>query len=60
MDCKGLAVKDLEPMIGKSNRAYEILKHKRALTPNIISRLDEQLNISCKSLIKRISYEYHA
>lgn len=29
---KGLTVKDLEPMIGKSNRVYEILNHKRSLT----------------------------
>ena len=29
MERKGLTVKDLEPMIGKSNRVYEILNHKR-------------------------------
>ena len=29
---KGLTVKDLEPMIGKSNRVYEILNRKRTLT----------------------------
>ncbi|MEH6454607.1 MAG: transcriptional regulator, partial [Psychromonas sp.] len=28
MERKGLTVKDLEPMIGKSNRVYEILNHK--------------------------------
>lgn len=32
MERKGLTVKDLEPMIGKSNRVYEILNHKRSLT----------------------------
>jgi len=28
MERKGLTVIDLEPMIGKSNRAYEILSNK--------------------------------
>ena len=32
MGQKGLTVKDLEPMIGKSNRVYEILNRKRTLT----------------------------
>ena len=32
MERKGLTVKDLEPMIGKSNRVYEILNRKRTLT----------------------------
>ena len=32
MERRGLTVKDLEPMIGKSNRVYEILNHKRSLT----------------------------
>ena len=31
MKRKGLTIKDLEPMIGKSNRVYEILNHKRSL-----------------------------
>ena len=29
---QGLTVKELEAMIGKSNRIYEILNHKRSLT----------------------------
>ena len=29
MEQKGLTVKDPEPMIGKSNRVYEVLNHKR-------------------------------
>ena len=32
MERKGLTVRDLEPMIGKSNRVYEVLNYKRALT----------------------------
>jgi HTH-type transcriptional regulator/antitoxin HigA len=60
MERKGLTVKDLEPMIGKSNRVYEILNHKRALTLNMIWRLHEQLGIPAESLIKRTSSEHHA
>ena len=32
MDQGGLSVKDLEPIIGKSNRVYEVLNRKRPLT----------------------------
>lgn len=52
MDRKGLTVKDLEPMIGKSNRVYEILNHKRSLTLKMIQRLHEQLGIPAEALIK--------
>ncbi len=38
MEQKGLTVKDLEPMIGKSNRVYEVLNHKRPLTLKMILR----------------------
>ena len=53
MKQKGLAVKDLEPMIGKSNRVYEVLNHKRPLTLKMIWRLHEQLGIPAESLIRR-------
>jgi HTH-type transcriptional regulator/antitoxin HigA len=52
MERKGLTVKDLEPMIGKSNRVYEILNRKRSLTLNMIWRLHECLGILAGSLIK--------
>ena len=52
MERKGLTVKDLEPMIGKSNRVYEILNHKRSLTLNMIWKLHEGLGIPAESLIK--------
>ena len=41
MERKGLTVKDLEPMIGKSNRVYEILNHKRSLTLKMIWKLSK-------------------
>lgn len=52
MDRKGLTIKDLEPMIGKSNRVYEILNHKRSLTLKMIWKLHEGLGIPAESLIK--------
>jgi len=52
MEQKGLSIKDLEPMIGKANRVYEILNHKRSLTLRMIWRLHEQLGIPAEALIK--------
>ncbi len=56
MEQSGLSVKDLEPMIGKSNRIYEIFNHKRQLTLPMIRRLHSELGIPVESLIK----EYHS
>jgi len=53
MERKGLTVKDLEPMIGKSNRVYEILNHKRSLTLKMIWKLHKGLGIPAESLIKQ-------
>lgn len=53
MEQRGLTVKDLEPMIGKSNRVYEILNHKRSLTLKMIWRLNQDLGIPAESLIKQ-------
>lgn len=52
MNRKGLTVKDLEPMIGKSNRVYEILNYKRSLTLKMIWNLHQGLGIPVESLIK--------
>ena len=53
MEQKGLTAKDLEPMIGRRNRVYEILNRKRSLTLKMIWRLHEQLGIPAESLIKQ-------
>ncbi len=53
MEQKGLTVKDLEPMIGKRNRVYEILNRKRTLTLNMIRNLHDKLGIPVESLIKQ-------
>ena len=52
MEQKGLKVKDLEPMIGKSNRVYEILNGKRSLTLKMIWKLHQELGIPAEILIK--------
>ena len=52
MDQRGLTVKDLEPMIGRSNRVYEVLSNKRPLTLKMIWRLHQGLGIPAASLIR--------
>ena len=51
MDQSGLSVKDLEPIIGKSNRVYEVLNRKRPLTLAMIRRLHQRLGIPANILI---------
>lgn len=51
MEQSELTVKDLEPLIGKSNRVYEILNHKRPLTLAMIRRLHQSLGIPAEVLI---------
>ncbi len=50
MEQAGLAPKDLVPAIGRLNRVYEILNHKRPLTLNMIWRLHEKFGIPAESL----------
>jgi len=51
MGQSGLSVSDLEPLIGKSNRVYEVLNRKRPLTLAMIRRLHHSLGIPASSLI---------
>ena len=51
MDQSGLSVKDMEPIIGKSNRVYEVLNRKRPLTLAMIRRLHQSLGIPADVLI---------
>ena len=60
MDQKGLSPKDLEPMIGRVNRVYEVLNHKRPLTLKMIRRLHKQLGIPAECLIKQVDDTYVA
>ena len=52
MEQSGLTPKDLEPMIGRLNRVYEILNRTRPLTLPMIWRLHESLGIPAESLIR--------
>jgi len=52
---KGLTVDDLVPVIGRKNRAYEILTRKRPLTLRMIEGLHETFSIPAESLLKRSS-----
>ena len=52
MEQAGLTAKDLEPMIGRSNRVYEILNRKRPLTLPMIRKLHDRLGIPAESLIR--------
>ena len=51
MEQGGLTVKDLEPMIGKTNRVYEVLANKRTLSLAMIRRLHKGLGIPAQVLI---------
>jgi HTH-type transcriptional regulator/antitoxin HigA len=52
MEQNSMTAKDLEPMIGRLNRVYEVLNHKRPLTLPMIRKLHAQLKIPAESLIK--------
>ena len=60
MEQRGLSVKDLQPMIGRSNRVYEILSRKRSLTLKMIWRLHKGLGIPAESLIKQPGQKHAA
>lgn len=53
MDQLGLHPKDLEPMIGRRNRVYEILNRKRPLTLKMVWQLHKGLGIPAESLVKQ-------
>jgi len=52
MDQAGMTPKDLVPVIGRLNRVYEVLNHKRPLTLKMIWRLHEKLGIPAECLIQ--------
>ncbi len=55
MEQQGLTPKDLQPMIGRLNRVYEILNGTRPLTLAMIWRLHEGLGIPAECLIRQPS-----
>ena len=52
MEQAGMTVKDLEPIIGKANRVYEVLNRKRPLTLSMIRRVHKQMGIPAEVLIR--------
>lgn len=52
MEQQELSVNDLVPMIGRSNRVYEVLTHKRSLSLNMIRNLNKGLGIPAEVLIQ--------
>lgn len=52
MDQQGLAPRDLEPMIGRLNRVYEVLARRRPLTMSMVWKLHKHLGIPAESLIR--------
>jgi hypothetical protein len=53
MEQSGLTVKDLEPVIGRKNRVYEILNRRRPLTLRMIEGLFTKFGIPAESLLKQ-------
>jgi len=51
MERRGMAPKDLQPMIGRMNRVYEVLNNTRPLTLPMIRKLHHQMGIPAESLI---------
>ncbi len=58
MERRGLSVKDLVPMIGGTNRIYEILNRKRPLSLKMIWRLHKTLGIPAESLIRPMDDQF--
>lgn len=52
MEQSGLPPTDLAPAIGRTNRVYEVLNGKRALTLPMIWKLHNMFGIPAESLIK--------
>jgi len=55
MEQSGLTVKDLEPVIGRKNRVYEVLSRRRPLTLRMIQGLHARFGIPAESLLKQRS-----
>ncbi|MGY1449921.1 helix-turn-helix domain-containing protein [Pseudomonas chlororaphis] len=54
MEQSGLSAADLAPAIGRTNRVYEVLNGKRALTLPMIWKLHQLFGIPAASLIKPV------
>lgn len=53
MEQSGLTVKNLEPVIGRKNRIYEVLNRRRTLTLRMIEGLLTKFGIPAESLLRQ-------
>jgi HTH-type transcriptional regulator / antitoxin HigA len=53
MEQSGLTVEDLEPVIGRKNRVYEVLSCKRPLSLRMIEGLHTRFDIAAESLLRQ-------
>ena len=53
MEQQNLTLEDLEPVIGRRNRVYEVLARKRPLTLRMIEGLHRNFGIPAESLLKQ-------
>jgi HTH-type transcriptional regulator / antitoxin HigA len=53
MEQSGLTPTDLEPVIGRLNRVYEVLSRKRPLRLRMIEGLHKKFGIPAESLLKQ-------
>src|ERR1700690_3740798 len=59
MEQSGLTIKDLEPVIGRKNRVYEVLSRRRRLTLRMIKGLHTKFGIPAESLLKQRAERNH-
>jgi HTH-type transcriptional regulator / antitoxin HigA len=53
MEQSGLTIEDLESVIGRKNRVYEVLARRRALTLRMIEGLHRTFGIPAESLLRQ-------
>jgi HTH-type transcriptional regulator/antitoxin HigA len=53
MDQSGLTIEDLELVIGRKNRVYEVRARRRALTLRMIEGLHRTFGIPAESLLRQ-------
>lgn len=54
MEQEGLGIKDLDNIIGKPNRVYEVFNKTRPLSLKMIKRINEKMGISADVLIRTV------
>lgn len=55
LDQRQIKIADLVPLIGQTNRVYEVLNGKRMLSGRMIKNLNRELGIPFESLVKKLA-----